>query len=55
MNKTESIVFFVDRYLGSRRIVEALRNSGIKIEIHDSHFDKDAPDVDWLLEIGKRG
>lgn len=55
MSQFQSIVFFVDRCLGSKRIVEALRNSGMTIEIHDDHFHKDAQDVDWLPEIGKRG
>lgn len=55
MSQNQSIVFFVDRCLGSKRIVEILRNSGITIEIHDDHFHKGAQDVDWLPEVGKRG
>ncbi|MBR8837315.1 MAG: hypothetical protein DSM106950_25725 [Stigonema ocellatum SAG 48.90 = DSM 106950] len=55
MSQSQSIVFFVDRCLGSKRIVETLRNSGITVEIHDDHFHKGAQDVDWVPEIGKRG
>ncbi|MFN6518662.1 MAG: hypothetical protein RMY29_029810 [Nostoc sp. CreGUA01] len=52
---TPAITFFIDRCLGSRYIVETLQSAGINIEIHDEHFDKDAQDIDWLPEIGKRG
>ncbi|GAB1540925.1 hypothetical protein NUACC21_35940 [Scytonema sp. NUACC21] len=55
MSQHQSIVFFVDRCLGSKRVVETLRNSGVSIEIHDDHFPRDAQDVDWLPEVGKRG
>ncbi|MDF5716886.1 MAG: hypothetical protein PUP93_24220 [Rhizonema sp. NSF051] len=55
MSQSQSIVFFVDRCLGSKRLIETLRNSGISVEIHDDHFQKDAEDVDWLPEVGKRG
>lgn len=49
------ITFFIDRCLGSKRIVTALKSSGIAVEIHDDHFAKDAQDVDWLPEVGKQG
>lgn len=52
---SESITFFIDRCLGSKRIVEALRNAGITVEIHSDHFAPDAQDVDWLPEVGKKG
>ncbi|MDF5733078.1 MAG: hypothetical protein PUP92_35095 [Rhizonema sp. PD38] len=55
MSQSQSIVFFVDRCLGSKRLIETLRNSGISVEIHDDHFQKGAEDVDWLPEVGKRG
>ncbi|KYC42090.1 hypothetical protein WA1_19005 [Scytonema hofmannii PCC 7110] len=55
MSQYQSIVFFVDRCLGSKRVVETLRNSGLSIEVHDEHFHKGAQDVDWLPEVGKRG
>lgn len=50
-----SITFFIDRCLGGKRIVEALRRAGITVEIHDDHFPADAQDVDWLPEVGKKG
>jgi hypothetical protein len=50
-----SLVFFIDRSLGGRVIAEALRAVGARVETHDAHFDVDAPDVDWLAAVGKRG
>lgn len=55
MTGTKSITFFIDRCLGSKVIVEKLRGAGITVEIHDDHFEKNAPDVDWLPEVGSRG
>jgi predicted nuclease of predicted toxin-antitoxin system len=55
MIQPQSITFFVDRCLGSKSIVETLRSTGINIEVHDTHFDKGAQDVDWLPEVGKKG
>jgi predicted nuclease of predicted toxin-antitoxin system len=55
MTEPESITFFIDRCLGSKRIVEKLKSAGISVEIHDDHFGKSAKDIDWLPEVGKRG
>lgn len=52
---SQPITFFIDRCLGSKRIAEALRHTGINIEIHSDHFAPGAPDVEWLPEVGKRG
>ena len=49
------IVFFIDRCLGKRYIVEALKDTGIPVEIHDDHFPQAAQDVTWMPEVGKRG
>jgi len=49
------IVFFIDRCLGKRYIVEALKDTGISVEIHDDHFPQAAQDVTWMPEVGKRG
>jgi len=29
-------------------------NAGFKVEIHSDHFRGDAPDTEWLAEVGKR-
>jgi PIN like domain len=55
MSEFESITFFIDRCLGNKLIVETLREAGLAVEIHDDHFGKNAPDVDWIPKIGKRG
>ncbi len=55
MSQVEPFVVFVDRCLGNKRIVSALQEMGITVEIHDDHFAKDAKDTDWLPEVGKRG
>ena len=55
MSQLQPITFFVDRCLGNRTVVETLRNLGLTVEIHDKHFDKNAQDVDWVPEIGKKG
>jgi predicted nuclease of predicted toxin-antitoxin system len=41
--------------LGSKHIAEALRSSGITVEIHSDHFAPGAADVDWLPEVGRQG
>ena len=46
--------FFVDRSLGGRRIVEALRQSGACAIAHDEEFPIDATDEEWLEEAGRR-
>jgi PIN like domain len=49
------ITFFIDRCLGSKKIVAALRTAGVTVEIHDDHFPPDAADVDWLPQVGAWG
>jgi predicted nuclease of predicted toxin-antitoxin system len=55
MIEFESTTLFIDRCLGNKHIVEVLRAANIRVEIHDDHFGKNAPDMDWIPEIGKRG
>jgi predicted nuclease of predicted toxin-antitoxin system len=47
-------VFFVDRSLGSRKVVDALRAAGALIEAHADHFKAAAPDEEWLAVAGAR-
>lgn len=46
-------VFFTDRDLG-KKFPEILSGAGLKVERHADHFRHDAPDAEWLQEIGKR-
>lgn len=50
----EQVTFFVDRYLG-RHVGAALREAGLRIELHLDHFKDDTPDEDWIAEVSKRG
>jgi len=50
----KSFVFFIDRSLGSKKVPDKLREVGLNIELHKTHFAPDAPDVDWLQKCGKR-
>lgn len=54
--KTPStVVFFVNRSLGSHFVAKALREAGAHVEIHDDHFPQETPDTNWLIEIGQHG
>jgi hypothetical protein len=46
MTQPQSLTFFIDRCLGSKRIVAALRQVGLTVEVHEDHFAPDAPDVE---------
>jgi predicted nuclease of predicted toxin-antitoxin system len=48
-------IFFVDRSLGGRKVVDALRAAGARVEGHADHFAKDAPDEEWLVRAGTEG
>lgn len=34
---------------------DALRSCGLRVEVHDDHFDPREPDVSWIREVGARG
>jgi hypothetical protein len=46
---------FVDRNLGSRRVVDAIRSAGYTAIVHDEYFDQATPDIEWLSTVGKKG
>ena len=48
-------VFYVDRSLGRYGVVIALRAAGLQVEAHDDHFAQNAPDVEWLEDVPRRG
>jgi hypothetical protein len=51
----EPYTFFVDRALGGKVIVGALRAAKYQAEAHDEHFDVNTPDADWLPVVGQKG
>jgi predicted nuclease of predicted toxin-antitoxin system len=55
MSKSETTTFFIDRCLGSKAIIEILRAADISVEVHDEHFGRNAPDIDWIPEVAIRG
>jgi uncharacterized protein with PIN domain len=48
-------VFFVDRSLGRKFAIEALRAAGFTAIAHDEQFAQDTYDEDWLKVAGKNG
>lgn len=51
----ETAVFFIDRCVGKMSIARPLREAGLRIELHDDHFQQDAPDQSWLPTVGELG
>ena len=51
----DGTVFFIDRSLGVEPIRTELIKSGLVIEIHDDHFDRDEDDRVWLKKVGASG
>ena len=49
------VVLFVDRSLGRHRVVDALRDAGMRVEAHDDHFPQDTFDQEWIPEVTRRG
>ncbi len=45
----------MSRELGSGDVPNALRAAGARVEIHDGNFAPDAPDDEWIPEVGRRG
>ena len=50
-----TLVFFIDRALGNRSVVEALRNAGACVEIHGDHFAANEQDAVWLPQVAQKG
>jgi predicted nuclease of predicted toxin-antitoxin system len=50
----EPFVYFVDRSLGRGIVVETVRSAGNEVHAHDDLFAQDTPDVEWLMDVGRR-
>lgn len=50
-----STTFFLDHQIGRYIVAEALRAAGANVEVHLDHFAGNAPDTEWLPEVGARG
>lgn len=53
-NSSLKLVFFIDRSLGQGVVASKLKETGYNVEIHDNHFKSDAPDEEWITEVGRR-
>jgi uncharacterized protein with PIN domain len=51
----EQLTFFLDRQLGRHKMSGILRIAALNVEIHDDHFEQDAPDEEWLMVAGQKG
>ncbi|MBK7013310.1 MAG: DUF433 domain-containing protein [Xanthomonadales bacterium] len=49
----KELIFFVDRSLGGKLVVEALRAAGAQVIAHDDAMPQDSEDVEWLAEAGR--
>jgi predicted nuclease of predicted toxin-antitoxin system len=47
----EPLVFFLDRCLESKTVIEALAGAGLDLRLHRDFFAPDCPDVEWLPEV----
>ncbi|MFN2492255.1 MAG: hypothetical protein ABR501_05145 [Pyrinomonadaceae bacterium] len=50
----KEVTFYLERSLGGKVIVEALRNAGLRIEPHFKWFRGDTADEEWLPEVGEK-
>lgn len=48
-------LLFIDRCAWSRRLGQALRDSGIRFVAHNERFAPACPDVEWLEVAGREG
>jgi len=35
-------------------VADALRAAGARVEVHIEHFEQNAPDTEWIPEVGRR-
>jgi hypothetical protein len=50
-----SLTFFLDYQIGRYVVAEALRAAGARVEVHIDHFAQNAPDLEWIPEVGRHG
>lgn len=50
----ESLRFFLDYQIGRFVVADALRAAGARVEVHIEHFEQNAPDTEWIPEVGRR-
>ena len=48
-----SLTFFLDHQIGRYTVAEMLRAAGARVEVHLDHFPGNAPDHEWIPEVGR--
>ena len=52
--RLEGLEFFLDYQIGRFVVADALRAAGAHVEVHIDHFEQNAPDTQWIPEVGRR-
>ena len=50
----EPLVFFLDRCLESKVVINALVGAGLELQLHKNLFEPDAPDAEWLPTVVRK-
>lgn len=48
-------IYFIDRNLGRKKLPNLLAKVGMKVEAHDKHFPREAPDDEWIPKCVANG
>jgi hypothetical protein len=51
----EEPIYFIDRNLGGKKLPNLLTKVGMKVESHDKHFAREAPDDEWIPKCVEKG
>ena len=41
--------------MGAGSVVSGLKEAGLSVEIHDDHFEPEAPDEEWIVKVSEWG
>lgn len=52
--RLQSLTFFLDYQIGRFVVADALSGAGARVEVHIDHFPQNAPDTQWIPEVGGR-
>ena len=50
----QALTFFLDYQIGRFVVADALRAAGARVEVHIEHFAQNAPDIEWIPQVGWR-
>lgn len=55
MNRSHKYTYYLDECLGGNKVADILRNAGLSVELHSSHFERGTADETWLPFVGDKG